>query len=114
MTIPIDVDAQGLRVTASLCIRMVDEASLAGYERKHMRWRVSPSQRRCILRFVTESCSAATMDTIVARGGDETGTWVGVPYIVDPDISNTGIVLEVVSPGVPVGILRGLSELVNG
>lgn len=105
----IELDANGCYITASFCCRAIDEAVTAGHDKSTLRWRVSPSQRRAIMHFIVTSCSPVVVDEVVGHGTTEHGMWCGVPFVVDRDISDTGVVLEVITATNPVAILRGLA-----
>ncbi len=106
----IEIDGNGLFVTAALCCRAIDEAVAAGHDKSLLRWSISPSQRRAIMHFVIASCSPVIVDEIVNHGAPGCGMWCGIPFVVDPGISKTAIVLEVVTKTEPVAIMRNMGE----
>lgn len=106
---PTTLNANGCVIDPSIGERLIDAAVAAGRRRIDLRWRVGITQRRMIRRMMRAFAplDRLRIDTEFG-GGEDSGLFLGIQYVVDSTIRGDGIVLEVVKETERIGMLYGL------
>lgn len=106
---PLIEDARGNMIAPDIGERMIDKAIAAGYKFEDLRWLMSRTQRRMLLKSMRMVSPAETLrpeiENGVARGS---GMFLGIPYIVG-DVCDGVIVLQVVEEKERVGMIDELA-----
>lgn len=103
------LNMNGMRLAMSSAQYMIDEAAKAGHRRSDLRWLVTSDQRRIIRKEIMNNADQTSLRRDLENGGGEdSGMFLGVPYVVRDDIQlrNDVIVLEVVTVTERIGMME--------
>lgn len=103
------VDLRGNMLTPHEGRRLVDTVVATGVERKHLRWAMGRMARRGLQRYLDTvgSLDYLTRDAVFG-GGEESGMFLGIPYVVVPGVTDGVIHLQLVGLTELVGMLSGV------
>ncbi len=85
-----------------------------GVSRQELRWRVSPAQRVAVIYIGlclmdgTKNYQTEMAKAVEAGSAFDSGTFLGIPYVVDPHLPNDTVLLERIS-AIPVGGIKHLA-----
>lgn len=85
---------------------LVDSVVSGGVERKHLRWSMGRMARRSLQKYVEMVGSGEKVrGDAVFGGGEETGLFLGIPYVVSGEVPDGTVWLRRVEVEVTVGRL---------